>query len=376
MRQTEASYELMDVLGENRQFLVRGGAGTGKTWMAFEQARRWAESGGTGNQVLLLCYNVALADFLRTLAETAERRGEISVGRLVVQSWEELARDVIEGSGLDYDLPPQGPQRARFYEKDLPELMMQVVRENLCQPKYDALIVDEGQDHDTAATAPAIDWPGPGWWGIYWKLLKEGTDSRLAVYYDPAQRPVFRRDAFNEQAIYCALGSRPVRLKLVRTVRYTKPIFSFLKELRVKALEGLVDGLGDRGVLIEGPKVQQLKASKLDLPNVVSGVVKKWVDQGFARPEQILILSQHSTARKSGLSGVSAIAGFPLVDYLKRQTGAVSFTSANKAKGLDALAVILIDFPAFQTITEPGLQISFFIGASRARQLLAIVEAV
>jgi hypothetical protein len=53
----------------------------------------------------------------------------------------------------------------------------------------------------------------------------------------------------------------------------------------------------------------------------------------------------------------------------------VSITSVNKAKGLDALAVILVDFRPFGEIESPGFQTTYFMGASRARQLLAVVHA-
>ncbi len=64
-----------------------------------------------------------------------------------------------------------------------------------------------------------------------------------------------------------------------------------------------------------------------------------------------------------------------MVDYLNRQPGSMSFTSANRAKGLDSLAVILVDFAPFDQIEDPMVQAAFFIGASRARQLLGVVHA-
>lgn len=48
LRQTECNYEFLDLLADNQQFMVSGGTGSGKTWLAFELACRWAEQGGTG----------------------------------------------------------------------------------------------------------------------------------------------------------------------------------------------------------------------------------------------------------------------------------------------------------------------------------------
>lgn len=56
------------------------------------------------------------------------------------------------------------------------------------------------------------------------------------------------------------------------------------------------------------------------------------------------------------------------------QTGQLSFLSINKAKGLDSLAVILVDLKAFAELPDKQSQMDFFMGASRARQLLAVVH--
>jgi hypothetical protein len=52
LRHTTAEYEVLDMLRENRQSAVQGGPGSGKTWLALEQAFRFANQ---GLQVLLLC---------------------------------------------------------------------------------------------------------------------------------------------------------------------------------------------------------------------------------------------------------------------------------------------------------------------------------
>ena len=52
-------------LSNIRQFYVRGGAGTGKTWIALKMANSEAEKGG---KVLLTCKSVALANTLRGMA--------------------------------------------------------------------------------------------------------------------------------------------------------------------------------------------------------------------------------------------------------------------------------------------------------------------
>jgi Nuclease-related domain/IstB-like ATP binding protein len=85
LQQTIAEYQVLDLLRDNRQLVVQGGPGSGKTWLALEQAFRYAEE---GLQVLLLCYNVALADQLSALV--AKRK--LKKGEVIVRSWAGLAR--------------------------------------------------------------------------------------------------------------------------------------------------------------------------------------------------------------------------------------------------------------------------------------------
>ena len=377
LRHTESNYELLDQLAENRQFLVKGGSGSGKTWLAFEQARRWAEQSPAGSRILLLCYNLALTDFLREMAAKAKARGRPAKGTVEVLSWEDLARSLMGKAGLPFEVPEDAVARIEFFTHTLPSLMVQAAHENFCRPEYDGLVVDEGQDHDTGMEAYPPRWQGPGWWGIYWKLLHEGAAARIAVFYDPAQRPVFRNaTTFDDAALCRALQANPVRIQLLRSVRYSRPVLNFLKNLRSPVLAPLTEALQQRGTLPEGPDVITEQASRTDVPKVVAAIIERWVESGLCRPDEILLLSLHGHPDKSALGECPMLGGCLVRDFLKRQRGCVSRTSVNKAKGLDARAVILVDFPPFSPAATDTLQLSYFMGASRARQLLAIVHTV
>ena len=52
---------LLDFLDEQKMAVINGAAGTGKTLIAVEKARRHAED---GEKVLFLCFNVALRNYL------------------------------------------------------------------------------------------------------------------------------------------------------------------------------------------------------------------------------------------------------------------------------------------------------------------------
>lgn len=373
LRQTEANYELLDLLRDNRQFLVRGGTGTGKTWLAFELACRWAEE--TEGRVLFLCYNLALAHLLEELATTAKGRTKPKKGEVVVMSWEALGKSLLEEAGLGYDVPPDDPdERFQYFTEVIPGLLIELVNGENLRSQFSAMVVDEAQDHDTSISHAQECGTGPGWWSVYWPLLIGGTTARTAIFYDEAQRPAFREEnAFDPEALVSVLAN-PVRVQLQAAVRYSAPIFRFLQTLKSDATKTLLDGFSRNGSLPDGPDVMVSSAQKGEVSAAVEKTLTGWINGGFCRAEQVLILSPHGTRSKSTLGECDKIGQWTVVDYLQRAPGCVSITSVNKAKGLDALAVILIDFGPFAEIAETNYQVSYFMGASRARQLLAVVH--
>lgn len=166
--------------------------------------------------MLLLCYNIALGRLLRDLVS----RRALERGEIIVFHWEELADHILDACGLGNEAP--GPEasreeKVRYYDRELPGLLLACVEEDEFAdrlPRYDALVVDEAQDHDTAFAVggpmgagdggkdgedgesgesdKAGEASGCGWWTIYFALLREGMRSPMALFYDGAQRPPFR----------------------------------------------------------------------------------------------------------------------------------------------------------------------------------------
>ena len=123
LRQTIAEYQVLDLLRDNRQLIVKGGPGSGKTWLALEQAFRYAEE---GLQVLLLCYNIALAEQLSALV--AKRKFE--TGKVVVHTWAGLARELLETVGLEWDEPTGLEESNHYFGEVVPSLMREIARDH------------------------------------------------------------------------------------------------------------------------------------------------------------------------------------------------------------------------------------------------------
>ena len=196
----------------------------------------------------------------------------------------------------------------------------------------------------------------------------------MAIFYDSDQRQLFRRkEGFDATRIFKRL-SQPAHASLLFAHRYSRPVFEFLKTLRSDATLNLVRNLRYRTVLPEGPDVELYTVKPESTAAKLEEIVTRWVNDGFCRVDEILILSPHGTKLKTSLAGCSQIGEWPLVSCVIRRPGELSLLSINKAKGLDSLAVIMIDVPAIDKLFAAQEQMDYFMGASRARQLLAIIH--
>jgi hypothetical protein len=130
---TEEQYSVLDSLEDNERILVNGLAGTGKTVLAIEAARRAAQAGST---VFLVCFNKLLGEWIAQEVDRIDVRepGSIRTGNI-----HGLMRDIV---GKAY---PVG-EGSKYWEKELPEQTLLNLWGNEKAKKYDVLIVDEAQD--------------------------------------------------------------------------------------------------------------------------------------------------------------------------------------------------------------------------------------
>jgi hypothetical protein len=370
LRFSEAEFSILSRLQRNRQLLVEGGAGTGKSFMALKMAQRLAET-GEGAEVLLLCYNRILGQHLKEMVDPLKLRK----GRIVAHTWEELIEWMLAQAGLELDPPEDREAVTAYYKEEVPGLVLQAMTD--IPPAFDALVVDEAQDHDTVFP-PALESPElPGWWHFYFHLLRGGSSAPMALFFDSAQRPAFMgSQAFAIEHLTPHL-SQPAFLDLPYSLRYSRPLCTYLKTLKTPATEGLTKHLIPHPQLPEGPEVEILR-DVADLAATLSEIIQRWKRTGLCPIEEIAILGPRSRLENSSLAEITTLAGCRLLNFdLRNPYGTLPYLGIHRAKGLDFLGVILIDLPPWPTIlaqNDPARAQTFFLGASRARQLLAVVE--
>ncbi len=150
-RYTEEQFEALDTIDANPRVVFDGPAGTGKTLLAVEAARRGAVA---GRRVLLLCFNRPLGRWLQEETEDLRPRAGAGVsgkGPGVV------ARTLHEHLRLLAGVTPTPEQvcSQSFWQDELPELAAEGLLElterasrdgGHSREVYDEIVVDEAQD--------------------------------------------------------------------------------------------------------------------------------------------------------------------------------------------------------------------------------------
>lgn len=117
----------------NPRLIIDGAAGTGKSWLAMEIARRMADS---GKRTALVCYNQLVGDWMATIISKDIVRPNLIVGRAL-----KLLIEITEVS------IPESPSES-FWETQIYDL----IEEKITDPEFnsefafDYLIIDEAQD--------------------------------------------------------------------------------------------------------------------------------------------------------------------------------------------------------------------------------------
>lgn len=150
---------------------IRGGAGSGKTFLALEQARRLSRA---GQRVALICYSHGLAGYLKRVTGGWRRREQPAyVGEF-------HALGVEWGAPVGPDERVRSKETVHWWEVELPRLMAELADQLPDGKKFDAVIVDEAQDF------------ADQWWRPVIGALRDGENGRLLIVGDAGQS-VFER---------------------------------------------------------------------------------------------------------------------------------------------------------------------------------------
>jgi len=134
-------YQVLDAMEKYPapRIIVQGGAGTGKTLLAVEIAKREADR--TGGDVLLLCFNRVLAGVLRHSVKFPDR------GNITVSSIHAILADLIRDADChgEFEQAKGGIGQSEIFNRLMPEFGLHALMEKDCT-QYKTLVIDEAQD--------------------------------------------------------------------------------------------------------------------------------------------------------------------------------------------------------------------------------------
>lgn len=337
VRLTAEQAQLMEALGMNDHLIVEGGAGTGKTLLAAEFARRQLERGA---RVLYLTYNKNLAHHvMRSLPETDQLKVvniHALFGEYVPVDVEELQKD---------------PQK--YFAQILPERFYDYISEkqstdpDAADMQYDLLIMDEGQDILKPLYLYSLDC-----------LLKGGLDhGKWAVFYDEKQ------NIYNPEY--------QDGMDILRSYSHTK--FRLFVNCRNTVQIGTYSAKASGVTFAEFMRENGEEVGKISYEDEkdFGGKIKeimKTLREGKVSPGDITFLSPKKY-QNSKLATLK-LAVNELRDDFKPDPSVPVFATIQGFKGLDAKVVILCDVEALRRETFSQY---IYLAGTRARTLLYIV---
>lgn len=334
-RYTEEQFIALDAMDANPRVLFTGPAGTGKTLLAVEAARR---SAAAGRRVLLACFNRHLGGWLED---------QVTGSGIVAGT---LHRHMMEISGRK----PR-PRDPRFWEEELPEAAMEKLIENPHERLlFDELVVDEAQDLFRDEYLDFLD-----------LSLKGGLGAgRWRIFGDFEKQAIYGSDGLTVDDFLEKRGSRAPRYSLRINCRNTPRIAEF-----AHLLGGLAPGYRrilrpDDGV---NPEVRYY-ANATEQRELLVEAMEELFGDGF-RGQEVVVLS-----RKASGACASSVTETPWRDRLKpldeATGGHVGYCSIHAFKGMEAPAVVITDVDRIADSASVAL---FYVAITRPLHRLTIL---
>jgi hypothetical protein len=323
---TVQQFHLVSMLSDVPRAAIAGAAGTGKTIIAMEKARRSASS---GLRTLFTCYNRPLADFVgrhlasegvdvttfHSLCGKAAARAALSVPASVAQ--DELMNNVLPGLLFDAtSLPGWEP--------------------------YDVVVVDEGQDFMAH------------WWPALDATLASGRPGHFYVFYD------------DNQSVYGAARSLPsdgglTPFRLSRNLRNTQRIHQVASRHYRGAA---VDAIGPDGVDVTWIGAESPNARRHEL----DALVRRLCGVERVLPEEIgiLVINEDEIAFYANAGRIGTSVATRLDEH---NAESITIDTVRRFKGLERQVIILVTSDAI--LEEPELA---YVALSRPRSRLFAIS--
>jgi hypothetical protein len=348
---TAEQYAALDIVEDNPRCLFQGAAGTGKTMLALEAARRAARA---GHATLFVCYNNLLGEWIEARVKEDDCGGKLTGGT--------FHRCLTALIGRSTHAAMLATERAKganehFFMETLPfvgQLAMEELGANI-----DVLVLDEAQDLLVPAVLDGFDnWLAGGLANGRWVIF--GDFHRQAIFRHESGPEMIAR--LEERCANFARGSLKTNCRNTRHIGDVTSLLAGFPSPPYRA--GTVDGVAvDRREYTTN--VEQCTV----LCEVIGALLK-----GGVPARQIVVLT-HRTFENCGFAGMAKNSQFRLLSATapapeRSRLPIIRHSTVHGFKGMESSVVIMGDIAALGD-EEP--QRVLYTGLSRARSHLTVL---
>jgi hypothetical protein len=329
----------------NDKLVVSGAAGTGKTLIAMEVARRAAES---GRRVGFFCYNKLIGDWIKANVNSGIPAQPNLVAGRAIRMMAEMAEIYI----------PENPT-AKYWETELPSRL----EDRLTDPDFkgavafDYLVLDEAQD---LLARPQL-------WGCLQQFLRGGLErGAFALFGDFEHQTLTDREPLNAALRVLTEEIRPVKWSLTENCRN----YRIVGDTAIR-LSGIPEDVYS-GYRRSGGSIQSYDISFYQNENEQLELLIKWlrdfVEMGY-RATDITLLSFRSD--ETSAAARLANAGHKLQPAWQQGQRA-SYSTVHAFKGMENKIVVLTDVVLEDRDFHRDL---FYVGMTRATEVVRVLCA-
>jgi superfamily I DNA/RNA helicase len=344
IRLTEEQLSSLDAMEDNPRIMFQGAAGTGKTLLAVERARRNASS---GLRTLMLCYNKYLAAYLKEAMETENLQDLITVSTV-----HSFFYDVIAHAGLRADLETakRTTDAQQIYSNVYPDLFSKGWNDSM---QYDSLIIDEAQDILTASYLRPFS-----------QIIKGGLDNgKWYMFLDPEnQKDMFTKldaEVLNELKKYSTTFTLTVNCRNTKPIAIQTEVLSGIATAKIKKVEGAPV----QYIWYENESEQAIK---------VSDAVNKVLSDGIQGGDITLLSPLRYSSSIAGTGRLRLKAPLYPLDadnIASKPRDRIAYTSIQSFKGLESPVVVITDITELDSDWD---RIVNYVGLTRARTALIV----
>lgn len=327
---TQEQLRVLDAVDEAPRLLIDGPAGSGKSFLAVEAAKRASYAGG---RVLVVVFNRLIEEELRAELAGFDNIDVFRIHALMMR---------VAGIDEPTDAPPD------WYQHTLPEAALDATLSDDFTPPYDALVVDEAQDVAVEMYLDFLD-----------RMLVGGLDGGVAVVAGD----------FANQSIYAGGDTKSK----------WRPRMSDASLVRVKVNCRNLPGLGRYFTQFTGKDELYSEYRRPDTGTECVTVSRySTVDEQtelLARAVEQILLEQYTVRDIVILSPIRDSAARSLLGKLPRlgvdirDPKLIRWGTIHEFKGLEAPAVILTDIAA----NNRHLADLLYVGMTRATDRLVVL---